>query len=69
MPIQVKALLFMICCACLSACQDSASTAVSAPVVESTTVLPTKQTQQAVVDKLDAAQQVNQQRLEAAEKF
>lgn len=63
-----KTLLFLVACSCLTACQEH--TAVVAPTpAPATTVLPTKQTQQVIVDKLDAAQQVNQQRLDAAEKF
>lgn len=61
-----KALCMLIACSCLAACQEASNTVAPAPVP---TVLPTQQTQQAVIDKLDAAQQVNQQRLDAAEKF
>ena len=68
MNTSTKALLVLIACSCLSACQESATVVEPAPVA-STTVLPTQHTQQVIVDKLDAAQQVNQQRLDAAEKF
>ena len=68
MSISTRTIFFLACCSCLAACQESA-TAVAPPVEPVSTVLPTKQTQQVFEDKLDAAQQVNQQRLDAAEKF
>ncbi|MFZ1388752.1 MAG: hypothetical protein WBP46_06525 [Thiolinea sp.] len=68
MSISAKSILFLLCCSCLAACQESVTAVAPAPV-PTTTVLPTKQTQQVIVDKIDAAQQVNQQRLDAAEKF
>lgn len=66
--IGIKALLFLVVCSYLAACQESTQAVVPMPVA-TTTVLPTQQTQQVFVDKLEAAQQVNQQRFEAAEKF
>ncbi|WP_298607681.1 hypothetical protein [uncultured Thiothrix sp.] len=63
-----KTLLFLVACSCLTACQENTAVVAPAPA-PTTTVLPTKQTEQVIIDKIDAAQQVNQQRLEAAEKF
>lgn len=68
MSISAETMLFLVCCSGLAACQDRV-TAVAPTPAAITTVLPTKQTQQVIEDKLDVAQQVNQQRLDAAEKF
>ncbi|HPY39773.1 MAG TPA: hypothetical protein PLM98_04580 [Thiolinea sp.] len=68
MSITAKLILVLTCCSCLAACQESATVVAPSPT-PTTTILPTKQTEQVVIDKLNAAQQVEQQRLDAAEKF